>query len=441
VISELTPDTIDTITNPRLKSYASMYLKLYDSFIASVQATGLALDPQDDRPQLSAQRARLAGKGAVVRNDGKSVYVNWLSTSCAVCQSGLGMATLFISLKCDRDCFYCFNQNQEDYAYYTENTRDCLRELELIRASGARLDHVGLTGGEPLLHKPEALEFFRVAKEKFPAVRSRLYTSGDFLDEETLRELQQAQLDEIRVSIRLFDAEPARQHLFDQLALAKAYIPDVMVEMPVLPDTRQEMKQVLRELDRLEIRGINLLEFCFPVRNVQVFSDKGYRIRNRPYRVPHNYSYAGGLPVAGSESACLDLLEFAIDEGLKLGVHYCSAENKHTAEIYQHSYGRNLPPHLRASSRDYFLKSAKVFGKDIPKVMEVFDRTGFTGFEMNRQHHYLEFHVDQIKELKELEVQVALSTSLMEDREDGEYIRELQVVLTTPQTFDRTSDV
>ena len=440
MISEITPEVIETIKNPKFKAYASMYQTLYDKFIASVEAVGLAIDPYDDRAEMTARRAHLASKGAVVRNDGKSVYVNWISPSCEACQTGLGMATLFLSLKCHRQCFFCFNPNQEDYAYYTENARDCMRELELIYASGARLEHIGLTGGEPLLHKAETVQFFRYARERFPDARTRLYTSGDFLDQEILEELQQARLNEIRISIRLADAEPARRHTLDQLALAKAYVPDVMVEMPVLPDSREEMKQLLLELDRLEIRGINLLEFCFPMRNAQVYSDKGYRIRHRPYRVPYNYEYAGGLPIAGSEAACLDLVEFAIDQRLNLGAHYCSVENKHTGEVYQHSYERKIPPQLSISHRDYFLKSAKVFGKDIPKVMQVFDQIGYTGFEVNRQHHYLEFRVDQIKHLAALDVQVALSTSLTEERPDGEYLRELQVGLTTPQTFEMATD-
>jgi pyruvate formate-lyase activating enzyme-like uncharacterized protein len=108
-----------------------------------------------------------------------------------------------------------------------------------------------------------------------------------------------------------------------------------MVEIPVLPGTLDEMKAVLTELDRLEIFGINLLEFCFPYNNVGIFRQRGYKIKARPYRVLYNYVYGGGLSVAGSEDVCLDLVDCAMDAGLTLGVHYCSLENKHTGQIYQ----------------------------------------------------------------------------------------------------------
>jgi len=77
----------------------------------------------------------------------------------------------------------------------------------------------------------------------------------------------------------------------------------------------------------LGIFGINLLEFCFPWNNVDVYRQHGYKIKARPHRVLYNYWYAGGLPIAGSETVCLDLVDFALQQGLKFGVHYCSLEN------------------------------------------------------------------------------------------------------------------
>lgn len=441
MITEITPENINTIKNPKFRAYAEIYNKGFKNFVRNVEEAGLEFEPHDERAERHARVNRLVRKNAVTRNDGKSIYVNALSPSCAACRLGLGTATFFVSLQCSRKCFYCFNPNQEEYDYFTSHTRDCVAELDTIRAAGGQLDHIALTGGEPLLHKPETLDFFNAARARFPDAYLRLYTSGDFLDAETLGALRAAQLNEIRFSIRMHDSEAARRHTFEQIALAKPYIPNVMVEMPVLPGTLEEMRRILLELERLQIFGINLLEFCFPLHNAPAYRERGYRIKNRPYRVPYNYGYAGGLPVAGSELECLDLLEFAIDQGLKLGVHYCSLENKHTGEIYQRHFERAIPERLHFSPRDYFLKSAKVFGKDIPPVMEVLERTGCKGIEHSREHHYAEFHVDRIKSLEGLGVQVGISTSVMEDREDGEYLRELQVDLTTPETFEPWRDL
>jgi uncharacterized protein len=291
------------------------------------------------------------------------------------------------------------------------------------------------------LHPAETIQFYSAANEKFPDVYKRLYTSGDQLDDELGREFQRARLDEIRFSIRLHDSPNARQHTLKQIALARQYIPNVMVEMPVLPGALAEMKEILLDLDRLHISGINLLEFCFPLNNAAEYRRRGYRIKNRPYRVLYNYSYAGGLPIAGSEATCLELLEWASEQKLGLGMHYCSLENKHTGEIYQRHYDQTFAPHLCFSQKDYFLKSAKVFGQDIQRVLPIFEKTGYHDFQRNREHYFLEFHPSVIERLRDEEIEVGISTSVIEPRGDGAYLRELAVDWTTVQSFDFATDL
>ena len=75
-----------------------------------------------------------------------------------------------------------------------------------------------------------------------------------------------------------------------------------------------------------------LLEFCYPYFNSEVFVERNFKVKKQPFRVLYNYWYAGGLPVSQSELDCLKLVEFALDEGLTMGVHYCSLENKQTAQ-------------------------------------------------------------------------------------------------------------
>lgn len=441
MITEITSRNITTIKNHRLADYVAIYLKIGEQFAASVGEAGLEFDSTDDSAEIAARFGRLGQKGAVVRNDAKSVYLNRISLACEACKTGLGSATFFISLKCHRSCFFCFNPNQEGYEYFQSHTRDCLQELNQIAASGQRLEHVALTGGEPLLHRAETVEFFRTASEKFPDLYKRLYTSGDQLDAELGKELKRANLDEIRFSIRLHDSPIARQHTLKQIALARQYIPNVMVEMPVLPGMLAEMKEILLELDRLQISGINLLEFCFPLNNAEEYRRRGYRIKNRPYRVLYNYGYAGGLPIAGSEATCLELVEWAIDQKLELGVHYCSLENKHTGEIYQRHHDRTFAAHLHFSQKDYFLKSAKVFGKDIQRVLPIFERDGYRDFQRNREHYFLEFHPSQIEKLRDQDIEIGITTQVIEPRDDGDYLRELQVDWTTARTFSFADDL
>ncbi|OIQ54283.1 radical SAM protein [Neomoorella thermoacetica] len=441
MLIEISRETLAGIRNPDLAKYAGMYTRIYEDFMRQIQGSGIAVAREDYREETRQRIEGLRRQGVVVRNDAKSLYINGISPACLACQKGVGSLTFFISLQCHRHCFFCFNPNQEGYEYYTHNQRDCLAELEYLQRTGQEMKHVALTGGEPLLHPEETLAFFRAAKEKFPGVYTRLYTAGDLAGKEMLAELQRTGLDEIRFSIRLHDPEGVRRRTYEHIALAREYIPRVMVEMPVLPGTRKPMQEVLLELDRLGIFGINLLEFCFPFNNVDIYNERGYKIKNPPYRVLYNYWYGGGLPVAGSELDCLELIDFALEKGLQLGIHYCSLENKNTGQIYQQNYGQKVDAFLYFSPRDYFYKSAKVFGDDIPRVLEVFKKINYHQYTLNKQYHFLEFHISKVKELAGLDIEVGISTSVMEKRQDGSYLRELKVELTRPEIFDAETDI
>lgn len=440
MIRSIIPRSDIEIKNPDFLQYTKIYERVYEHFLDQVKATGIELDENlEQETQIKLERLRQ--KKVNFRNSGKSITTEWISSACEACQKGVGTVTQYVSLMCHRNCYFCFNPNQESYEHFRHNKRNCVEELGQMFKQGQKLTHLALTGGEPLLHKKEMLEFFRYAKEKSPRTHTRLYTSGDFLDREILQELEDAGLKEIRFSIKMEDPEQLKAEVYERIALAKEYISDVMVEMPVLPGSLSEMKEVLLELDRIGIAGINLLEFCFPFNNVEEFKKRGFKVKNPPFKVLYDYWYAGGLPISKSELACLDLMEFALDNSLKLGVHYCSLENKQTGQIYQQNYGQKVSPLMVFSPTDYFFKSAKVFGEDIERVKKVFRKKNVTQYQMNSDYQFMEFHVSQIKLLKDLDLEIGISSNVMETREDGKYLRELKIDLTDPKSFDFRLDI
>ncbi len=440
MLRNLSAQQLATVKNPILKDYGQIYVKIADSFSEWVHQTGLILD-QDLTLETESLLKRLQTKGAHFRNEGKSIYVNQISPACVACQKGVGSVSLFISLMCHRDCYFCFNKNQDNYDQFAKHTRNYREELDSLHLRGGKLVHLGLTGGEPLLHKPETVDFFQHAKAKFPRVYTRLYTSGDLVDEDILKQLQETHLDEIRFSIKIDDPHTVHLDILEKIALAKAYIPSVMVEMPVIPGTLDAMKDLLLKLDSIGIFGINLLEFCFPLNNAEIFAQHEFKVKNPPYRVLYDYWYAGGLPISNSELDCLQLLEFILDQKLTLGAQYCSLENKHTAQIYQQNYGQRMAKTQYFSNKDYFYKSAKVFGEDIPKVLNIFKRFHNTNYIINEDYQYLEFHVEKIRSLAKLDLEIGISYNVIETRDNRNYVRELRLDVTSPKDFDMKTDI
>jgi hypothetical protein len=154
--------------------------------------------------------------------------------------------------------------------------------------------------------------------------------------------------------------------------------------------------------------------------------------------VLYSYSYAGGLPIAGSAEACLKLLTFAAESELKLNVHYCSLENKLTSQIYGQNSGAKLMPYEAMSEKDFFIKIARVYGSGAGKVKKYLDKTAPGSYHAGK--HHIEFHPKHISGLKGID-EVALTYNAVERAEGHSQVREVKIDLVNPETFDYEYDI
>lgn len=434
MIKKITKDSIYLIKNQSFLRYAQLFTNIESETLAAIESFGLPLEQSKFADERAKMLTRLKEKRAHFRNNNKSIYVNRLSSACEACQTGTGSYTTFLSMKCHRNCYFCFNENQDNYVHYLENKKDGIKELTELLDSGYKLTQIALTGGEPLLFPEETVQFFQYTKEKIPESCTRLYTAGDLLNEDLLQKLKAADLNEIRFSIKMEDSPQKRKHILGKIELAKRYITNVLVEMPVIPGTLDEMKELLLELDKLDIFGINLLEFCFPLKDPKPFIERDFKLKNPPYEMYYNYWYAGGLAIALSEELCLDLMEFAIQQNLKIGVHYCSLENKFTGQIYQQNHDQVLDKTYSFSNRDYFFKTAKVFGKDKRKAISILEKNKVT-FETNQQYDFIQFPIEAIELFDKANIEIAIVSCIVEVDKNENIVREVSVDWTTPALF------
>ena len=208
-----------------------------------------------------------------------------------------------------------------------------------------------------------------------------------------------------------------------------------MVEMPVIPGTLPEMKAMLSRVDGIGVRGINLLEFCFPLCNADEFRKRGFELRKRPFNYLYDYWYGGGVPVAGSEAEALALLEHAEREGLRLGVHYCNSDNKNTGQVFQQNKVftcddaiRGAYPWLTADAGDRFLKCAKAFGADAVRVRDWAQRAGVP-CDFDGKVPAAAIPLAQVDAARSAcpNVRFAESANVFEQREGALYLREVGV--------------
>ena len=352
----------DKSTLDLLKRIA-LYDEIEKDSITSIEEFGLCFGTAaSDGDKRNRRLEKLRSLGAQVSPGGYSVYTAKRSSACEICRHGIGSFSFPLTMKCNKSCYFCFNPNQEDY----ENQRDRVIEwkpmLSEIADSQYRLTHLAITGGEPLLYPDETAQCIEFAKKSFEGIHVRLYTNGTLVDTSMLERLKKAGLDEIRFSIKLDEGKASVDDLLERMREAREFIPSVLVEMPVIPGTGDTMKELLCSLDAIGIFGINLLEFCYPVANAKSYAERGFLLKNPPFRVLYNYWYSGGYAVAESEELCFDLIEYVLEKKLSLSVHYCSLENKNTGQIFQQNkpFEKSYPQH-HFSSVDFFLKTLLLF--------------------------------------------------------------------------------
>lgn len=353
------------MTDKALKAALDHFDKIEKDYVDALVDKGLTFAPRNSHiARVSQLRQELAKRQAIFRNAGASISCGWLSKACVECTGVNGSETFSTTFKCHRNCYFCFNFNLADYDKYVQC--GCPWEQELAaahEATGGKLAVIGLTGGEPLLNLDDSIAFLKRAGELFPNAHKRMYTSGDLLTPDGAKRLAQAGLDEIRFSIKQDDSCQLRETVLNNMKMAASYIKDVVVEMPIVPDTKEVMKDWMRRFAQNGIKGMNLLEFCFPFHSWEEFDKRGFTLKNPPFDEMFDYGYSGGLAVAGSEELALELMVWALDEGLGFGLHYCSLENKHRSEIRQmNEPARNVHPIFEFDESDFFVKTAKVFG-------------------------------------------------------------------------------
>ncbi len=419
----ITRENIHEIPNNSLRAYAVRYLNIEDQTNNLIESLGLPFNKDKN----TITKDEVIQDGLISRNEKKSLYLNWISPACKACKKAEKTLTTVISLKCHKSCYFCFNPNQDNYETFRIKDHDPIAELSERFKHGETFDHIAITGGEPLLHAKKTVEFFKFVHEKSKHTYTRLYTAGDLLTPEILQDLKEAHLNEIRFSIKQEESKEQKEKLFSIMKMAKEYIPFIVVEMPVIPGTIEEMKHLLHRLDEIGVNGINLLEFCFPMHNVREFQKRGFKLKFPPYETYYNYWYAGGLAVNKSEDECLQLLKYASGQKFKLGVHYCSLENKHTGQLYQQNKHVSLSKLYSFSNKDFFIKSAKVFGEDKEIVANCLVKKGIKSFEEDPENDFLQFPLSAIKYLKGTPVNIAICSYVSEIRGGEAVLREVKV--------------
>ncbi len=259
----------------------------------------------------SALLQELSGKISLGYHDTK-LDCRRLSPGCIHCGNG-DWSCLFIAGRCNCGCFYCPTAQDDDGPPVTQ-TVPFTRAVDYADYLAAfNYKGVGLSGGEPFLVFERALQYLKAIKGRFgSACHVWLYTNGSLVTTEKLKLLADAGLDEIRFDIGAVNYQLA------PLGRAVGIIPVVTVEIPMIPEDYDLLKQKVLEMQAMGVNFLNL-----------------HQLRLTPYNsaklIPRDYTYLHGekVTVLASELAALRLLHHTVLAQIDLPINYCSFVYKH----------------------------------------------------------------------------------------------------------------
>jgi pyruvate formate-lyase activating enzyme-like uncharacterized protein len=244
-----------------------------------------------------------------------------MAQGCKLCVEGRKLV-LFVTGLCPQRCFYCPVSEHKfghDVVYANEtrikdvkSAKEIIKEARLTGAKGA-----GITGGDPLVKVERCCQYIIEMKKEFGKdFHFHLYTPLKIVDEEKLRKLYDAGLDEIRFHPDLDD-----EALWPRLCLAKKFKWDIGIEIPCIPGYEKKvMKLIDFALDKVDFINLNELELSDT-------KAAHYHLSELDYMQKDPISYG----VKGSKDAGMKILEYASRKGLK--AYFCTAQLKDSIQV------------------------------------------------------------------------------------------------------------
>jgi hypothetical protein len=254
--------------------------------------------------------------------DKRSLYVgpdHLFPQGCKSCLLGDGLSAVRKTNTCNLECKFCYNYGELDDSppigsgmWEIGGSKLYERDLDLLLHIHKKPTGIAYVYLEPFM---EIEKYYSVVKKFHQAgIHQHMYTNGTLANEETLKALGQAGLDEIRFNLGAADCH---DYVIKMMKLAKKYIPRVGIETPMTPEFFQGFLDKQEQILETGLDFINCAELHLNHNNI-------YNYFGEPmYMARHGY-----ISPIWSRFLTLELMKLADDNQWPLVVHDCSNDTK-----------------------------------------------------------------------------------------------------------------
>ncbi len=238
---------------------------------------------------------------------------------CRSCLLGTGLSAVRKTNRCNAACPFCYDFGQlnalppiGEGLWEIGGTRYREEDLPLLFALQKKPTGVAYVYLEPFM---EIEKYYGIIRRFHQAgVHQHMYTNGIRANEENLRALGEAGLDELRFNL---GASGAADRVIEAMATAKKYIPRVGIETPMTWEFYQALNE---KKDRILSTGIdfmNCAELHLNDNNLDNYAGE-----------PMYFCRMGYLSPIISRDLTLQVMKTAAEEEWPIVVHDCSNKTK-----------------------------------------------------------------------------------------------------------------
>lgn len=238
---------------------------------------------------------------------------------CLSCLLGTGLSAVRKTNRCNLACKFCYDYGQlEDIEPIGEGLweigggRYREEDLPLLLSLQKKPTGIAYVYLEPFM---EIEKYYGIIRRFHQAgVHQHMYTNGVKANEENLRALGEAGLDELRFNL---GATGAADRVIEAMAIAKKYIPRVGIETPM---TREFYKALNEKKEKILSTGIdfmNCAELHLNDNNLNNYAGE-----------PMYFCRMGYLSPIISRDLTLQVMKTAAEEEWPIVVHDCSNKTK-----------------------------------------------------------------------------------------------------------------
>lgn len=243
---------------------------------------------------------------------------------CKSCLLGTGLSAVRKTNKCNIQCPFCYNYGELDCQppigegmWEIGGTKFYEDDIDLLLSIQKKPTGIAYVYLEPFM---EIDQYYGViAKFHAAGVHQHMYTNGTLANEQNLKALGEAGLDELRFNLGATNCADA---VIQNIALAKRYIPYVGIETPMTPDFLAAFRQKKQCILDTGLDFINCAELHLNPNNIDNYAGEPMYISRHGYVSP-----------IWSHQITLQLMEAADREGWPIVVHDCCNRTKFTRDL------------------------------------------------------------------------------------------------------------